>query len=120
MAWNAPFPSFNQKAVCYLNDHGKDYKGGILQFQDGEPSFITPVAGDVVIYTADNSNTHCVDEVHFCFLHGPVDCFCTGFMPILFIGIVCHIFCFHLDNQQDVSISVTIIVVLMNQIKLFV
>uniref|UniRef100_I1P9A6 procollagen-proline 3-dioxygenase n=1 Tax=Oryza glaberrima TaxID=4538 RepID=I1P9A6_ORYGL len=50
-------------AVCYLNDHGKDYKGGILQFQDGEPSFITPVAGDVVIYTADNSNTHCVDEV---------------------------------------------------------
>jgi hypothetical protein len=45
MAWNAPFPSFNQKAVCYLNDHGKDYKGGILQFQDGEPSFITPVAG---------------------------------------------------------------------------
>uniref|UniRef100_A0A0E0KB22 Fe2OG dioxygenase domain-containing protein n=1 Tax=Oryza punctata TaxID=4537 RepID=A0A0E0KB22_ORYPU len=50
-------------AVCYLNDHGEDYKGGILQFQDGEPSFITPVAGDAVIYTADNSNTHCVDEV---------------------------------------------------------
>uniref|UniRef100_A0A0D9VRP8 procollagen-proline 3-dioxygenase n=1 Tax=Leersia perrieri TaxID=77586 RepID=A0A0D9VRP8_9ORYZ len=50
-------------AVCYLNDHGKDYKGGILQFQDGEPSCITPVAGDAVIYTADNSNIHCVDEV---------------------------------------------------------
>ncbi|KAG8074205.1 hypothetical protein GUJ93_ZPchr0006g46208 [Zizania palustris] len=50
-------------AVCYLNDHGKDYKGGILQFQDGEPSCITPVAGDVVIYTADNRNNHCVDEV---------------------------------------------------------
>ncbi|TVU47785.1 hypothetical protein EJB05_07394, partial [Eragrostis curvula] len=50
-------------AVCYLNDHGKDYKGGILQFQDGHPSSIVPVAGDVVIYTADNRNVHCVDEV---------------------------------------------------------
>ncbi|GJN30828.1 hypothetical protein PR202_gb19166 [Eleusine coracana subsp. coracana] len=50
-------------AVCYLNDHGKDYKGGILQFQDGYPSSIVPVAGDVVIYTADNRNVHRVDEV---------------------------------------------------------
>ncbi|XP_062216259.1 uncharacterized protein LOC133916558 isoform X2 [Phragmites australis] len=50
-------------AVCYLNDHGKDYEGGILQFQDGEPSSIVPVAGDVVIYTADSCNVHCVDEV---------------------------------------------------------
>ncbi|XP_024312703.1 prolyl 3-hydroxylase 1 isoform X3 [Brachypodium distachyon] len=56
-------------AVCYLNNHGKDYKGGILRFQDGEPSCVVPVAGvssthtDVVIYTADSRNVHCVDEV---------------------------------------------------------
>ncbi|CAM0872196.1 unnamed protein product [Alopecurus aequalis] len=50
-------------AVCYLNSHGKDYKGGILQFQDSEPSSVVPVAGDVLIYTADNRNVHCVDEV---------------------------------------------------------
>ncbi|XP_006651206.1 uncharacterized protein LOC102716394 [Oryza brachyantha] len=50
-------------AVCYLNDHGIDYKGGILQFQDGDPSCVTPVAGDVIIYTADDRNIHCVDEV---------------------------------------------------------
>ncbi|GJN08517.1 hypothetical protein PR202_ga26448 [Eleusine coracana subsp. coracana] len=50
-------------SVCYLNDHGKDYKGGILQFENGYPSSIVPVAGDVVIYTADNRNVHRVDEV---------------------------------------------------------
>ncbi|CAN6301608.1 unnamed protein product [Urochloa humidicola] len=50
-------------AVCYLNNHGEDYNGGILQFQDGDPSCIVPVAGDVVIYTADNRNVHCVTEV---------------------------------------------------------
>ncbi|KAI4993573.1 hypothetical protein ZWY2020_007886 [Hordeum vulgare] len=50
-------------AVCYLNNHGKDFKGGLLKFQDGEPSSVIPVAGDAVIYTADNRNVHCVDEV---------------------------------------------------------
>ncbi|CAD6210362.1 unnamed protein product [Miscanthus lutarioriparius] len=50
-------------AVCYLNNHGEEYNGGILQFQDGDPSSIVPVAGDVVIYTADNRNVHCVNEV---------------------------------------------------------
>lgn len=49
--------------MCYLNNHGKDYKGGILRFQDGERSSIVPVAGDVVIYSAGNPNVHCVDEV---------------------------------------------------------
>jgi len=39
------------------------YKGGILQFQDGDPSSIVSVACDVVIYTADNRNVHCVTEV---------------------------------------------------------
>ncbi|KAF3332406.1 Prolyl 3-hydroxylase 1 [Carex littledalei] len=50
-------------AVCYLNDQGKDFKGGTLRFQDGEPSSIAPVAGDVSIYTADYRNVHCVDEI---------------------------------------------------------
>ncbi|KAJ3702991.1 hypothetical protein LUZ61_006696 [Rhynchospora tenuis] len=50
-------------AVCYLNDQGKDFKGGTLRFQDGEPSSIAPVAGDVSIYTADYKNVHCVDEI---------------------------------------------------------
>ncbi|XP_020104830.1 uncharacterized protein LOC109721542 isoform X5 [Ananas comosus] len=51
------------QAVCYLNNHGKDFKGGIFHFQDGEPSAVVPFAGDVVIYTADRRNVHCVDEV---------------------------------------------------------
>lgn len=106
------FLSYYLKAVCYLNNHGEDYKGGILKFQDGDPSSIVPIAGvskstftlnpcvfrilplwntcicwlgtsgwfftvlwkvpffqDVVIYTADNRNVHCVHEVHFCCQH---------------------------------------------------
>lgn len=39
------FLSYYLKAVCYLNNHGEDYKGGLLQFQDGDPSCIVPVAG---------------------------------------------------------------------------
>ncbi|KAJ3674114.1 hypothetical protein LUZ60_006106 [Juncus effusus] len=50
-------------AVCYLNNYGTDFKGGILRFQNGEPSSVLPVAGDVAIYTADSRNVHCVDEV---------------------------------------------------------
>ncbi|WOL14192.1 hypothetical protein Cni_G22972 [Canna indica] len=50
-------------AVCYLNSHKKDFKGGLFHFKDGEPSSIAPAAGDVVIYTADERNIHCVDEV---------------------------------------------------------
>ena len=60
-------------AVCYLNNHGKDFKGGLLKFQDGEPSTVIPVAGDAVIYTADNRNVHCVDEPQIT---------CTGFPTI--------------------------------------
>jgi len=33
------------KAVCYLNSHGKDFKGGLFQFKDGDPSSVVPVAG---------------------------------------------------------------------------
>ncbi|KAH7656595.1 Procollagen-proline 3-dioxygenase protein [Dioscorea alata] len=50
-------------AVCYLNSHGKDFKGGVFHFKDGEPASIFPVVGDVLIYTADSRNIHSVDEV---------------------------------------------------------
>ncbi|PKA65656.1 hypothetical protein AXF42_Ash013070 [Apostasia shenzhenica] len=50
-------------AVCYLNNHGKDFKGGVFHFKDGEPASIAPVAGDVLMYTADDRNIHAVDEV---------------------------------------------------------
>ncbi|TXG57131.1 hypothetical protein EZV62_018444 [Acer yangbiense] len=50
-------------AVCYLNSYEKDFKGGLFNFQDGEPKTIAPLAGDVVMYTADSLNIHSVDEV---------------------------------------------------------
>ncbi|XP_077236198.1 2-oxoglutarate (2OG) and Fe(II)-dependent oxygenase superfamily protein isoform X2 [Tasmannia lanceolata] len=31
--------------VCYLNSHGKDFKGGMFHFQDGEPATVVPMAG---------------------------------------------------------------------------
>ncbi|XP_056165853.1 uncharacterized protein LOC115670823 isoform X2 [Syzygium oleosum] len=50
-------------AVCYLNSYGKDFRGGLFHFQDGEPTTVKPSAGDVLIYTADNRNVHSVDEI---------------------------------------------------------
>nr|GMD18091.1 uncharacterized protein LOC109160047 [Ipomoea batatas] len=50
-------------AVCYLNSYNVDFKGGVFHFQDGEPTDILPMAGDAVLYTADDQNIHCVDEV---------------------------------------------------------
>ncbi|KAK0575292.1 hypothetical protein LWI29_036781 [Acer saccharum] len=32
-------------AVCYLNSYEKDFKGGLFNFQDGEPKTIAPLAG---------------------------------------------------------------------------
>ncbi|KAL3510336.1 hypothetical protein ACH5RR_029737 [Cinchona calisaya] len=49
--------------VCYLNSYDEDFRGGIFHFQDGEPSSIVPMAGDVVMYTADTRNIHSVDEI---------------------------------------------------------
>lgn len=46
-----------------MNSHGKDFKGGVFHFKDGDPSSVVPVAGDVLIYTADDRNVHSVDEV---------------------------------------------------------
>ncbi|XP_059278662.1 uncharacterized protein LOC132032890 isoform X5 [Lycium ferocissimum] len=40
-----------------------DFKGGIFHFKDGEPADIVPVAGDVIMYTADDQNIHSVDEI---------------------------------------------------------
>ncbi|XAR64003.1 Procollagen-proline 3-dioxygenase [Bertholletia excelsa] len=50
-------------AVCYLNSYGKDFNGGLFHFKDGEPATIVPMAGDVVMYTADSRNVHSVDEI---------------------------------------------------------
>ncbi|KAF7808505.1 Prolyl 3-hydroxylase 1 [Senna tora] len=50
-------------AVCYLNSYGRDFSGGLFHFQDGEPTSIMPMAGDVVMYTADCRNIHSVDEI---------------------------------------------------------
>ncbi|KAK9277543.1 hypothetical protein L1049_007088 [Liquidambar formosana] len=50
-------------AVCYLNNYEEDFKGGIFHFQDGEPTIVVPMAGDVVMYTADSRNIHSVDEI---------------------------------------------------------
>ncbi|KAI3467953.1 hypothetical protein Pfo_024616 [Paulownia fortunei] len=50
-------------AVCYLNSYEVDFSGGLFHFQDGEPSTIAPMAGDVIIYTADNRNIHSVSEI---------------------------------------------------------
>lgn len=50
-------------AVCYLNNYGNDFKGGLFHFQDGDLATIVPSGGDVVIYTADSRNTHSVDEI---------------------------------------------------------
>ncbi|GER50052.1 2-oxoglutarate (2OG) and Fe(II)-dependent oxygenase superfamily protein [Striga asiatica] len=52
-------------AVCYLNSYQVDFDGGLFHFQDGEPSTIAPMAGDVIIYSADNRNIHCVSEKKF-------------------------------------------------------
>ncbi|RYQ97254.1 hypothetical protein Ahy_B08g093281 isoform D [Arachis hypogaea] len=49
--------------VCYLNNYGKDFNGGLFRFQDGQPMSIMPMAGDVLIYTADQHNIHSVDEI---------------------------------------------------------
>lgn len=46
-----------------MNSYGKDFKGGLFHFQDGDPTTIVPLAGDVVMYTADCRNIHSVDEI---------------------------------------------------------
>ncbi|CAO2830077.1 unnamed protein product [Amaranthus hypochondriacus] len=50
-------------AVCYLNNYGEDFSGGMFHFQDGEPENYVPMAGDLVLYSADSRNVHCVDEI---------------------------------------------------------
>ncbi|KAA8529875.1 hypothetical protein F0562_034521 [Nyssa sinensis] len=50
-------------AVCYLNSYGEDFKGGLFHFQDCEPTTVVPMAGDVVMYTADSRNIHSVNEI---------------------------------------------------------
>ncbi|KAL7132244.1 hypothetical protein ABFS83_12G058700 [Erythranthe nasuta] len=50
-------------AVCYLNSYEVDFNGGLFHFKDGEPLTIAPMAGDVIIYTADDRNIHSVSEI---------------------------------------------------------
>ncbi|BBN00842.1 hypothetical protein MPTK1_2g02570 [Marchantia polymorpha subsp. ruderalis] len=50
-------------AVCYLNNYEEDFKGGLFHFEEGDPQTVVPSAGTVVIYTADEKNMHCVDEI---------------------------------------------------------
>ncbi|KAL8137639.1 hypothetical protein V2J09_003640 [Rumex salicifolius] len=50
-------------AVCYLNSYREHFKGGLFHFQNGEPETIVPMAGDVIMYTADSRNVHLVDEI---------------------------------------------------------
>jgi len=50
-------------AVCYLNNYGEDFKGGLFHFQEGEPNTIVPKIGDAILYTADECNVHSVDEI---------------------------------------------------------
>lgn len=50
-------------AVCYLNTYGIDFEGGLFHFQHGMPTTVAPMAGDVLIYTADSRNIHSVDEI---------------------------------------------------------
>lgn len=49
--------------MCYLNSYDADFKGGIFHFKDGEPADVVPMAGDVIMYTADDRNIHSVDEI---------------------------------------------------------
>ncbi|KAK9750481.1 hypothetical protein RND81_02G200400 [Saponaria officinalis] len=57
------FSNVYVKAVCYLNSYEEDFSGGIFHFQDGEPANYEPMAGDLVLYSADRRNIHCVDEI---------------------------------------------------------
>ncbi|XLS75413.1 hypothetical protein HN51_032278 [Arachis hypogaea] len=61
--------------VCYLNNYGKDFNGGLFPFQDGQPMSIMPMAGDVLMYTADQRNIHSVGEVYSIVL--------LSYMPLL-------------------------------------
>ncbi|KAL2643526.1 hypothetical protein R1flu_011113 [Riccia fluitans] len=50
-------------AVCYLNNYGEDFEGGLFHFENGAPETVVPTAGTIVIYAADEKNSHRVDEI---------------------------------------------------------
>jgi hypothetical protein len=51
-------------AVAYLNSQGCGFEGGTFCFQSGsEPRQVAPQAGMLLVYTADDSNVHSVQEV---------------------------------------------------------
>ncbi|CAI5980986.1 unnamed protein product [Closterium sp. NIES-65] len=50
-------------AVCYLNEYGKDFDGGLFRFRQGHPHTVAPKPGRLVAYSASGENEHCVDPV---------------------------------------------------------
>ncbi|GJP32186.1 hypothetical protein CLOM_g16783 [Closterium sp. NIES-68] len=50
-------------AVCYLNEYGKDFDGGLFRFREGHPHSVAPKPGRLVAYSASGENEHCVDPV---------------------------------------------------------
>lgn len=51
-------------AVLYLNTQGKEFTGGTFCFKDGPPPLrVSPTAGTLLLYTADERNVHQVEEV---------------------------------------------------------
>ena len=50
--------------MLYLNTQGQDFSGGTFSFQSGSPPLhISPAAGMLLVYTADDRNVHGVEEV---------------------------------------------------------
>ncbi|XP_075483363.1 uncharacterized protein LOC142523441 isoform X2 [Primulina tabacum] len=49
-------------SIGWHSDDNRDYLKQ-RDFADGEPSTFAPMAGDVIIYTADNKNVHSVGEI---------------------------------------------------------
>lgn len=50
--------------MLYLNTQGEDFTGGTFSFQSGPPPLlISPAAGTLLVYTADEGNVHRVEEV---------------------------------------------------------
>ncbi|CAI5494221.1 unnamed protein product [Closterium sp. Naga37s-1] len=50
-------------AVCYLDEYGKDFDGGLFRFRQGHPHTVAPKPGRLVAYSASGENEHCVDPV---------------------------------------------------------
>lgn len=75
---------FFEKAVCYLNSYGKDFKGGLFHFQDGEPATLVPMAG---VRATVVMMINCFVACRFCFTH-----FCVYIRMLPYIQLTVAIF----------------------------